>query len=61
MKWMKLEPTIRVKKEKDKYYILTHIYGIQKDDNDTTFRAAKDTDVKNRLLDSVGEAEGRMI
>ena len=31
MKWMNLEPTIQSEvgqKEKDKYHILTHIYGI---------------------------------
>ena len=39
-----------------------HIYRIQKDDNDDpTCRAARDTDVKNRLLDSVGEDKGEMI
>ena len=34
MRWMNLEPIIQSKatqKEKDKYCILTHIYGIQKD------------------------------
>ena len=30
-------------------------------DDDPTCRAARDTDVKNRLLDSVGEGEGGMI
>ena len=50
-------------KEKDKYCILMHIYGISKDGtSDPTCRATKgDTDVKNRLLDSVGEGEGGMI
>ena len=34
MKWMNLQPIIKSEvsqKEKDKYHILTHIYGIQKD------------------------------
>ena len=34
MRWMNLEPIIQIEvsqKEKDKYPILTHIYGIQKD------------------------------
>ena len=34
VRWMNLEPTIQSEvscKEKDKYHILTHIYGIQKD------------------------------
>ena len=37
MRWMKLEPVIQSEvsqKEKDKYCILTHIYGIKKDGND---------------------------
>ena len=34
MRWMNLEPIIHSEvsqKEKDKYHILTHIYGIEKD------------------------------
>ena len=39
-----------------------HNSGIQKHGtNDPTCRAAKETDVNNRLLDSVGEGEGGMI
>ena len=37
MRWMNLEPIIQSevsRKEKDKYQILTHIYGIQKDGTD---------------------------
>ena len=35
-----------------------HIYGIQKDSNDDPIcKAARDTDVKNRLKDFVGEGE----
>ena len=33
MRWMNLEPVIQIEvsqKEKDKYHILTHTYGIQK-------------------------------
>ena len=44
---MNLEPVIHSEvsqKEKDKYHILTHIYGIYKDStNDSTCRAAKET------------------
>ena len=65
MKWMKLEPIIQSEvsqKEKHQYSILTHIYGIQKDGNDDPIcETAKETHVKNRLLDSVGEGEGGMI
>ena len=46
MRQMNLEPIISEvsQKEKDKYCILTHIYGIQKDGtNDPTCRAAKET------------------
>ena len=67
MRWMKLELIIQrevSQKEKHQYSILTHIYGIQKDDNnDPICETAKETqiDVKNRLLDSVAEGEGGMI
>ena len=44
MRWMNLEPIILSEvsqKEKDKYRILTHIYGIQKDGTEEfTYRAA---------------------
>ena len=62
---MKLEPIIQSEvsqKEKHQYSILTHIYGIQKDGNDNPVcETARDTDVYNSLLDSVGEGEGGMI
>ena len=63
---MKLEPIIQSEvsqKEKHQYSILTHIYGIYKDGNDDPIcqDSERDTDVKNRLLDSVGEGEGVMI
>ena len=40
-----------------------HIYGISKDrTNHPTAKDSKgDTDIKNRLLDTVGEGEGGMI
>ena len=60
---MKLELIIQSKvsqKEKHQYSKLMHIYGIQKDGNDDPkCETAKETDVKNRLFDSVGE--GGMI
>ena len=62
---MKLEPIIQSEvsqKEKHQYSILTHIYGIQKADiDDPTCRTEKQTDIKSKLLDSVGEGEGGMI
>ena len=65
MRWMKLDPIIQnevSQKEKHQYSVLTHIYGILKDGNDDPIcETARDTDVKNRLLDSVGEGEGGMI
>ena len=65
IKWMKLEPLIQSEvsqKEKHQDSILTHMYGIQKDGHDDpTCETAKETDVQNRLLDSVGEGEGGMI
>ena len=65
MSWLKLEPIIQSElsqKEKHQYSILTHIYGIQKDSNDDPMcKAAKETDVKKRLLDYVGEGKGVII
>ena len=62
---MKLEPIIQSEvsqKEKHQYSTLTHIYGIWKDgNNDPICETARDTDIKNRLLDSVGEGEDGMI
>ena len=62
---MKLEPITQSEvsqKEKHQYSTLMHIYGIQKDGNDDPIcESARDTDIKNRLLDSVGEGEGGMI
>ena len=66
MRLMKLEPIIHSElsqKEKHQYSILIHIYRIQKDDNNDPYiqDSKRDTDVKNRLLNSVGEGEGGMI
>ena len=65
MRSMKLEPIIQSEvsqKEKHQYCILAHIYGTQKDGNDDSIcKAARDADVKNGLLDSVGEGKGGMI
>ena len=65
MMWMKLEPILQTEvnqKEKHQYSILMNIYGIQEDgNNDPICETARDTDVKNRLLDSVGKGEGGMI
>ena len=63
MRWMKLEPNILrevSQKDKDQYSILTHIYGILKDGNDNPI-SKTDIDLKNRLLDMVGEGESGMI
>ena len=65
VKWMKLEPIIQnevSQKDKHQYSILMHIYGILKDGNDNPIcKTEKETDVQNRLLDSVGEDEGGMF
>ena len=49
MRWMNLEPIIQSavsQKEKYQYSILTHIYGIQKDDNDNPVcETAKETEM----------------
>ena len=65
MRWMKLEPIIQSKvsqKEKYQYSILMRIYRVQKDgNNDPISETAKETHIKDRLLDFVGEGEGGMI
>ena len=65
MRWMKLEVIIQSEvsqKQKHQYSILMTIYGIWKDGNDDPIcETAKETDVKNRLLDSEGKGEGEMM
>ena len=59
-----MEPIIQSEvsqKEKQQYSMLMHMYGIQKDSNDDPKDSKRDTDKKNRLLNSVGEGEGGMI
>ena len=55
MRWMHLEPIIQSEvsqKEKDKYHILMHIYGIQKNGTEEfTYRAAMEKQTENRLMD----------
>ena len=65
MRWTKLKPIIQSEvsqKEKHQYSILTHIYRkFRKMVTMTYMRDSKrDTDIKNRLLYSVGEGEVRM-
>ena len=60
---MKLEPIIQSEvgqKEKYKYCILTHIYGIWRDGTDNFFFQGSngETDIENRLMDKVGGEEG---
>ena len=58
MRWMNLEPVIQSEvsqKEKNKYRILIHINGIQKNDTDERIcRAGIETQTENRC---VGTAE----
>ena len=59
MRWMNLEPVIQSEvsqKEKDKYCILTHIYGILKNATEAfIYRAA----MKKRRIDLWTWVEGR--
>ena len=62
---MNLEPTAQGEaklKREDKYHILTHIYGIQKDGTDEPLcRGAIEMQIqKTRLVDTVGKGEGEM-
>ena len=64
MRWMKMEPIIQSEvsqKDKHQYIILTRIYGIIKDVTFICKTEKRDTDVQNRLLDSVGKGEGGMF
>ena len=66
MRWMDLKPIIQREvnqKEKGKYHLITHIYGIQRDGtDDPIYRAAKgDADIKDRFLNTAGEGKGGMI
>ena len=66
MRWMKLEPIIQSEvsqKDKHQYSILMHIYRILNDGNDNPIckTEKRDTDVQNRLWNSVGEGEGEMF
>ena len=65
MRWTDLEPIKQGgvnQKEKEKYHLLMHIYGIQKDGTDEAiYRATMERQTWNRLLDTVGAGEGGMI
>ena len=61
MRWMNLEPIIqseRSQKEKNKYHLLTHVYGIQKDGTDEPIYRAGMEKQREQTLDTVGEEEG---
>ena len=63
MRWMNLEPIIQSEvnqKEKDKYCILIHIYGILKNSNEEFLQGSNgETDIKNRLM-NMGRGEERV-
>ena len=56
---MNLEPIVQSEVRK-RNRMLMHIYGIQKNSKETYLqRRNGDTDIENRLVDIVGEGEGR--
>ena len=65
MRWMNLESVIQnevSQKEKNKYHILAHIYGIQKDGTDGPIcKAAKEMQTQTTFVVPVGEGEGGKI
>ena len=63
MRWMKLEPIIQSKERKPTIlYINTYIWKLEDGNNDPYMQDSKRyTDVKNSMLNSVGEGEGGMI
>ena len=55
MRWTKQEPIIQSEvsqKEKCKYHLLRHIYGIQKDGTDYFQGSNGETDIENRPKDT---------
>ena len=59
-----LEPIIQSEvsqKEKDKYHVLMHIYGIQKNDTEEFILQGRngETDIENRFMD-MGRGEERV-
>ena len=62
MRWMNLESFIRnevSQKEKNRFRILMHIYGIWKDGMMNYWQgSSRDADIENRIVDTVGEGEG---
>ena len=65
MRWINLEPIIQGEvnqKEKDKYRILMHIYGIQKDGTDKfIFRAAIEKQTQKTDLRTQGEGRREKV
>ena len=65
MRWMNLEPIIEGReseKERQILYIDTYIWNLERRYQRSYMQGSKgDTDVKNRLLDSVGEDKGGMF
>ena len=63
MRWMNLEPIIQSEvsqREKDKYCILIHIYGIWKNGTEEfIYRVAMERQIENRLMD-MGRGKERM-
>ena len=59
MRWMKR--AYYTARETPIQYINAYIWNQKNGNDDPIYKAAKETDVKNRLLDSVGEGEGGMI
>ena len=64
MRWMNLEPIIQIEvsqKEKDKYHMLMHIYGIWKDDTDEiSDKAPVETQMQRTDLWTLKEGMGEM-
>ena len=62
VRWMNLEPAIQSEvsqKEKNKYRILTHIYGIQENGSSKYLQGRnREADIKNTCMDPAREGEG---
>ena len=64
MRWMKLEPTIQSKSERERQisHFNAHIWNLERWYQQSYGQGSKgNTDIKKRLLDCVGEGESGMI
>ena len=57
VRWINLEPVTQSEvSQKEKKYLLTHVYGICKNSTDEHLQSRnRDTDIENRLVETAGK------